>query len=349
MPVNTRPRRIEGLDQKLCQNNTALIADTLHFESELPIIELANAISDRVPGPHFGLVDPRKHADTTCLIENAHRMYGLFRDQGLKGNDIIINIPATEAGIYATQQLQEDGININLCCVTNLIHAVACAEVKATAISIAVGPLLELYEQKRKTIYPNPSKHPGIETIQSILAYFKLHGIRTKVVGTRFRTLAEIGLLSDCDAVCVSAEHAEKMKWSSVPTTSLDDYGPEHPAVFRARQAKYPMDLLKNAKGTGGFSRWLSPESRNMTCELLDEVLQEMESQMASIEQVVEIEIKRRYEQGTTPLKELYRRLDAERAKSSQSPKVVLVREMWQGLFTPVTSLGVEQAIDEVF
>lgn len=116
-------------------------------------------------------------------------------------------IPATEAGIYATQQLQKDGININLCYVTGLIHAVACVEAKATAISVAVGPvstprtivnaslnpgtkLLEMYERKRKTVYPNPSKHPGIETIQSILAYFKLNGIRTKVIGTRFRTVS---------------------------------------------------------------------------------------------------------------------------------------------------------------
>ena len=50
--------------------------------------------------------------------------------------------------------------------------------------------MLEMYERRRKTVYPDPSKHPGIETVQSILAYFKLHGIRTKVIGTRFRTVS---------------------------------------------------------------------------------------------------------------------------------------------------------------
>jgi len=153
-------------------------------------------------------------------------MHRLLRDQGVPENDIIVSvsnmvikdplrvawltirqIPATEAGIYATQQLQKDGINVNLCYVTSLIHAVACAEAKAIAISVSVGPvrihrtiattplisgtkLLEMYERRRKTVYPDPSKHPGIETVQSILAYFKLHGIRTKVIGTRFRTVS---------------------------------------------------------------------------------------------------------------------------------------------------------------
>jgi transaldolase len=159
--------------------------------------------------------------------------------------------------------------------------------------------------------------------------------------------LAEIGLLSDCDAVCVSAEQAEKLKWSRVPTTSLDDYGPEHPAVFRARQAKYPMDLLKNAKGIGAFSSWLSPESRNMTCEVLHEVLQEMESQMALIEQAVEIEIQRRYEQGTIKLKDLYRNSEAE-ANSVKGTKSKKSRLDLEALFEPVTGLKVDQAMDEV-
>jgi hypothetical protein len=40
MLANARPRsitKIEGLDQKLNNNNTAILADTLHFESELPV------------------------------------------------------------------------------------------------------------------------------------------------------------------------------------------------------------------------------------------------------------------------------------------------------------------------
>lgn len=160
--------------------------------------------------------------------------------------------------------------------------------------------------------------------------------------------LAEIGLLSDCDAVCVSAEHAEKMKWSRVSTTSLDDYGPEHPAVFRARQAKYPMDLLKNAKGAGGFSNWLSPESRNMTCESLHEVLQEMGSQMAEIEQAVEKEIQRRYEQGMIKLKDLYRNSEPE-ANSVKGTKCKKARLDLDALSDPGASLKVDQAMDEVF
>jgi len=160
--------------------------------------------------------------------------------------------------------------------------------------------------------------------------------------------LAEIGLLSDCDAVCVSEEHAEKLKWSRAPTTFMDDYGPEHPAVFRAQQAKYPMDLLKNAKRFGGFSQWLSPESRNMTCELLSEFLQEMESQMAVIEQAVEIETEHRYEQGKMTLKDLFRNSELEANSDSERDQVQKARLDLDVFFT-ATSSRAEQAMDEVF
>lgn len=32
--------------------------------------------------------------------------------------------------------------------------------------------------------------HPGIEAIQSTLAYFRLHGIKTKVIGSGFRSVS---------------------------------------------------------------------------------------------------------------------------------------------------------------
>jgi len=158
--------------------------------------------------------------------------------------------------------------------------------------------------------------------------------------------LAEIGLLSDCDAVCVSEEHAEKLKWSRVPTTFMEDYGPEHPAVFRAQQAKYPMDLLKNAKRSGGFSQWLSPESRKMTGELLNEFLQEMESQMAVIEQAVEIETQHRYQQGTIKLKDLFINSELEANSGGEWDQV---QKAGLVLFKTATGSRAEQAMDEVF
>jgi len=51
--------------------------------------------------------------------------------------------------------------------------------------------LLETYERKRDAAAcPDLRAHPGIEAIQSILGYFKLNGIKTKVVGTTFREVS---------------------------------------------------------------------------------------------------------------------------------------------------------------
>ncbi|KAF8961412.1 hypothetical protein BDZ97DRAFT_2076952 [Flammula alnicola] len=335
-----------SLEQKLWENNTAILADTLHFETlsmhefsgsilsptrvfealaakqidyyiwvatkkvfeaqeeqpnikrrectsrviEQLLIELANAIGDRIPGPHVVPIDPRKHDNMSSMVESAQRMHRIFRIQGVPQGDIIVSIPATEAGILAAQHLQEEGFGTNLYLVTSLMHAAACAEAKAAAISIPVGPLLEIYERKRNTVYQDLTKHPGIQTVQSILAYFKLNKIKPRILGTDFRNMAEIGMLSECDAVCVSAEQADKLRWSRVPTASLD-LREDPQVVLRAGQAKHPTDLLTRK---GGFSSWFSPESRNLTTDLLRDALAVMKGQMNIIEHVVKEEVDRR-------------------------------------------------------
>lgn len=72
--------------------NTYTLPLSLFALKPTQILELANAISDRIPGPYFGLADPRKHADTSYLMENAHSMYGLLQHQGIPRNDIIISV-----------------------------------------------------------------------------------------------------------------------------------------------------------------------------------------------------------------------------------------------------------------
>lgn len=34
-------------------------------------------------------------------------------------------------------------------------------------------------------------RHPGIETIQTIMAYFRLHKLKTKLIGTNFRKVSQ--------------------------------------------------------------------------------------------------------------------------------------------------------------
>jgi hypothetical protein len=52
---------------------------------------------------------------------------------------IIKQIPATESGIEAAARLQrEDGINVNLTFVSGVIHAAACAQSGAVAVTLPI-------------------------------------------------------------------------------------------------------------------------------------------------------------------------------------------------------------------
>ncbi|KJA21315.1 hypothetical protein HYPSUDRAFT_140843 [Hypholoma sublateritium FD-334 SS-4] len=277
-------------------------------------IELASAIGDRVPGPCYVTVNPLTQNDMLSIVEAAHRLHRTFTEQS-GPRELIVSIPATEAGILAAQALEREGILTSLYLVTSLVHAQACVEAGVSAISVSARSLLDLYERKRKTVYQEPNNNPGIEVIQTIVAYFKHNNIRTTVTVTDFRSVAEIGLLSECDAVCVSEEQAARLKWSQVPTAL---HYSEQPRVrLRAEQAKYPTNLLTRK---GGFSTWFSPQSRSLTMDILHDALQILQKQMIVLEHVVE--------------EEIIRYVKLEKQSGCDSSKMMEADGMWPHLST---------------
>jgi len=80
----------------------------------------------------------------------------------------IKQIPATESGIEAAARLQrEDGINVNLTFVSGVIHATACAQSGAVAVTLPIAKvsfsLLRflsvlpcIYGRVRRTLIPHP-------------------------------------------------------------------------------------------------------------------------------------------------------------------------------------------------
>ncbi|KAF8909754.1 hypothetical protein CPB84DRAFT_1958797 [Gymnopilus junonius] len=277
------------------------------------ILELAVAFKGFVDGPHIAIVDPRNHADMDALVENAQRLSKMIKEQGMT-DQICFTIPATEAGIYAAQKLEKQGIQVNLCMVTSLMHAAACTEAGASTISIPVGLLLDQYERKRSIPSVTSSAHPGIQSIQIILAYFRLNKIRTRVIGTSLRNLSEVGLLSEFDAVCITPEQSERLRWSPVSVDALDRQ--DHPAVLRAQQAKYPTDLLGLDTG---FSSWFSPASRKFASNVLQPVLQDSKRQMDDIEDRLRDELIWQLDLATLPMKALERKYDKKKRELTQN------------------------------
>lgn len=143
----------------------------------------------------------------------------------------------------------------NLDLVGTLSHAAACAQSGANLVSIAVGPLLDWYEGRRKAKYQDIRTHPGIEHIQATAVYFKLHKHTTRLVGTSFRTLQELGPLGCLDAIVISKDNVEQLNGrpfpliQSVPKTSTAyTYAEEVPkgTAFKGKKSEFISFLSEN-------------------------------------------------------------------------------------------------------
>ncbi|KAJ6464011.1 hypothetical protein C8R45DRAFT_506327 [Mycena sanguinolenta] len=266
------------------------------------VVELGMAIYERNSGPQLTFVDPRKNDDAQAMVRTAKRLINLFRAHGMSQDKTVISIPATEDGVAAARELEAAGIRTNLIFVANIMHAAICAQAGATAISVAVGPLLLCHERKPRAAYPDLALHPGIEVIQATLEYFKLHDIRTRVVGRNFRQLAELSALRGFDAVCLSKEQLEVTRWKAeTRSPDLSDRPPQ--ASMRARQAQHPAKFLENGSG---FMSVMSAEARRMLAATVYPALGKMELQMNAIEKIVREEVAWQLAQKTLSLEALY-------------------------------------------
>ncbi|KAK0460675.1 uncharacterized protein EV420DRAFT_1236407, partial [Desarmillaria tabescens] len=233
------------------------------------VVELGKPMIDRTPGPHITFVDPRLHGNASRILRSA------------------IRIPATEEGILASNYLERKcQILTNLDLVGTLAHAAACAESGSNLVSIAVGPLLDWYERKRKAKYQDIKTHPGIEHIQATAVYFKLHKQTTRLVGTDFRTLKELGPLGCLDAVVISKDSVEQLSGSpfpliqSVPKTS--------PAYAHAEETpKRSAFLGKKAE----FISFLPENDRGVLVQTMQVILGRLKVKMQEIDKMIQKEL----------------------------------------------------------
>lgn len=121
-------------------------------------------------------------------------------------------IPATESGIEAAARLQrEDGINVNLTFVSGVMHATACAQSGAVAVTLPIAKVsfffsfeclvscsacahaknvyaristvVQMHDWRRRGIGRNVGDSEedvvgaGAEDAETIAAYFELHGL----------------------------------------------------------------------------------------------------------------------------------------------------------------------------
>ena len=161
-------------------------------------------ITKIVPGRVSIEVDARLSFDTAATIDKARRIVGLFADQGVSKDRILIKIAATWEGIRAAEVLENEGINTNLTLIFGFAQARACAEAGVFLISPFVGRILDWYKAENPDADYSGANDPGVQSVTGIYTYFKEHGFSTVVMGASFRNVGEIKSLAGCDRLTIS-------------------------------------------------------------------------------------------------------------------------------------------------
>ncbi|KAJ3982953.1 hypothetical protein F5890DRAFT_280520 [Lentinula detonsa] len=185
------------------------------------VADIGVEMMDTIPGQHFTFIDPCTALPASDLggendahlkycqyainqiVDQAELLHFLIGNGGGDQSRVVIGIPATQIGLLAASVLEMSGIHTNLYLVSGLIHAIACAKMRPYCITIDVASVLSWYEQsgaEKGAIIPGNLEgealldHPGVIAIQSIVSYYKLHSIPTKIIGRNFRTVHELSL-----------------------------------------------------------------------------------------------------------------------------------------------------------
>ena len=167
-------------------------------------VEFGTRILAIIPGRVSTEVDARLSFDTEATIAKAHRIIGLYAEQGIAKERVLIKIASTWEGIRAAEALEREGIHCNLTLLFGMHQAVACAEAKVTLISPFVGRILDWYKADTgRDSYP-AAEDPGVVSVTKIYNYYKKFGHKTEVMGASFRNVGELIELAGCDLLTIA-------------------------------------------------------------------------------------------------------------------------------------------------
>ena len=230
-------------------------------------VEFGHRILDIVPGRVSTEVDARISHDTEASIAKARELIGMYEEQGISRERVLIKLASTWEGIRAADILEDEGIHCNLTLLFGLHQAIACAEAKVTLISPFVGRILDWYKKKTgRDSYP-PTEDPGVVSVQRIYEYYKHFDYKTEVMGASFRNSGEIIELAGCDLLTISpqllgelAGREETLERKLDPARAKAvavERIPMDRAIFDRMHAEDPMANDKLDEGIAGFSKSL--------------------------------------------------------------------------------------------
>lgn len=226
-------------------------------------ISFGTELAKIVPGRVSIEADADLSFDTRATADKARAIIAACDARGVTRDRILVKIASTFEGIRAAEILQREGIDCNLTLLFSPVQAAACANAGVFLISPFVGRILDWHVKAGGGPY-TAETDPGVQSVRSIYAYYKVHGIRTLVMGASFRNTGEIEALAGCDRLTISPALLEQLATDqgSLPRR-LD---PEHPGdapprivldekTFRRRLNEDAMATEKLADGIRLFTR----------------------------------------------------------------------------------------------
>jgi transaldolase len=210
-----------GLLEETVRAHPGAAADAL---CDRLLVRFGREILAIVPGRVSTEVDARLSFDTEGTIARAHRIVGLYAEQGIARERVLVKIAATWEGIRAAERLERDGVRCNLTLLFGFPQAVACADAGVTLISPFVGRIYDWY-RKRDGVDFDGESDPGVASVRRIHAYFKKFGYQTEVMGASFRNVGQILALAGCDLLTISPELLEQLRASDAEVPRRLDPG----------------------------------------------------------------------------------------------------------------------------
>lgn len=167
-------------------------------------VSIGVLILKNVPGRISTEVDARLSFDTQASIAKAREIIALYEEKGIGKDRVLIKLAATWQGIRAAETLEKEGIQCNLTLLFSFAQARACADANVFLISPFVGRIYDWYKKNNPDTTFNVENDPGVESVQKIYRFYKMHGYRTVVMGASFRTPEQVLALNGCDRLTVS-------------------------------------------------------------------------------------------------------------------------------------------------
>lgn len=215
-------------------------------------VAIGKEILGIVPGRVSTEVDARLSFDTRASVDRARRMIGLYADEGIGRERILIKLASTWEGCQAAAVLEKEGIQCNLTLLFSDVQAVAAAKAGAFLISPFVGRILDWYKKAEGVDGYAPDEDPGVKSVRNIHRLFKAKGYKTIVMGASFRNAGEIEALAGCDRLTIGPDFLEELAGDSGTLTRklfADDAG-DHTDCDFATEAEFRYQLNGSAMAT---------------------------------------------------------------------------------------------------